>query len=707
MERKNIQFLGPYALFGVLVALFFGNVLLGNNTFYFRDIHRWFYPMKYFLATSLKSGELPFWCHNYFCGAPFASDIQSGVFYPLSLLFLFFPFPFSFNLYIVAHFFLGLYFCHRFLLSIGRSPAASVFGATAFCFGGFVISSINTLNNLSTVIWLPAVLWRCQSAIDGNKTTKHHLITMAVMALAILGGEPQLFIMMVGLAFVYMLSLATAPTWRSRLKPVLAFAMVVFGAVMVTMVQLGPTYQDFQQSVRHGGILYETAAKHALDPVALKHLLIPLHFPPDFAARLETLGGFFPGSGAVPWLLTIYPGFLVLPLAAAGVCFERSKTTFFWVAIFTASVVLSLGDRTPIHYWIHQLLPVFRFPEKFMLPAGFGLIVLAACGLDHLGEFLRQRRIDGKLVVRLLLLVLICDLYSNHRYLNPTCESDFYQARHADLSPIFMDTGKFRVYVDPTTTTPDSRYQRIVNYHARWQLIQLPNLGIISNIDHVDGKVGMELRYQSMLHDILSGPWSEKIGLLRSANVKYIVSNSSLEGVDALKHRIEKLTPLVYRLTDSLPRAVVIGDSASDKTLSVKMFSGASFDPAGVVLAGEDITAHYHTPFSKEVDDISYHGPGSIRIRVTTPKEGLLFLSESFYPGWQVTVNGASQAPVRLNLFFQGVGIAPGQHLVEFTYRPPHFFAFLMVSVISLLGVGIVFLRQQQPSRPLSYRKNA
>ncbi|MDZ7696027.1 MAG: hypothetical protein U5R49_03545 [Deltaproteobacteria bacterium] len=64
-----------------LCLLFFHTVLFQDKTFFFRDIHRWFYPMKYFLAESFKAGQLPFWCPHYFCGSPFMSDIQSGVFY--------------------------------------------------------------------------------------------------------------------------------------------------------------------------------------------------------------------------------------------------------------------------------------------------------------------------------------------------------------------------------------------------------------------------------------------------------------------------------------------------------------------------------------------------------------------------------------------------------------------------------------------------
>ena len=76
-----------------LICLFFFPLLGGQKTLFFRDIHRWFYPMKFFLSQTLKEGSLPYWCSNYFCGSPYISDFQSNVFYPVSALFFLAAFP--------------------------------------------------------------------------------------------------------------------------------------------------------------------------------------------------------------------------------------------------------------------------------------------------------------------------------------------------------------------------------------------------------------------------------------------------------------------------------------------------------------------------------------------------------------------------------------------------------------------------------------
>lgn len=164
-----------------LTILFFHPVILFSQTFFFRDIHRWFYPMKYFLASSFKDGSIPLWCSNYFCGSPFISDLQSGVFYPLSLIFLFGPADKIFNIYILLHIILGFIFIYLFIKELGLSSKTAFFAGTAYCFGGCLLSSVNTLNNLSTLIWLPAILWSATQVIS-NKNKSAYFLTIIFSA---------------------------------------------------------------------------------------------------------------------------------------------------------------------------------------------------------------------------------------------------------------------------------------------------------------------------------------------------------------------------------------------------------------------------------------------------------------------------------------------------------------------------------------------
>jgi hypothetical protein len=49
---------------------------------------------------------------------------------------------------------------------------------------------------------------------------------------------------------------------------------------------------------------------------------------------------------------------------------------------------------------------------------------------------------------------------------------------------------------------------------------------------------------------------------------------------------------------------------------------------------------------------------------------GLVFVSETWYPGWQASVDGRPTDLLRLNGYFRGVVVPAGKHLVTMTYQP-------------------------------------
>ena len=443
--------------------------------------------MKFFLAKTFKAGEIPFWCSNYFCGSPFMSDIQSGVFYPISIIFLLFPFPLSFNVFIAVHFFLAFCFFYLFVVSLGLSRKSALLTSISYCYGGYIFATVNTLNNLSTGIWLPAILWSFNRARqNGNRS--FYALTVLCLSTAILGGEPQLFILCGGILFLHAVASNTRGAEEKGNSLKYGFLVMVLGAwaILITMVQLGPTYMDYSHSARLGGLSYEEASRFSLGFATLKHLLIPLHFSENFSGATETLRNFFPGEGEIPWLLTIYPGAIIFPLALLGATCSFSKINLIWPVIFVISIVLALGANTPAHYFFYKILPIFRFPEKFMFSAGFSLLVMSAYGFDKVFDITKKKEIGPILVFCFFAVALTVDLYSNHRNLNPTYNSDFYQYHHPALGPVLDDPGLFRVFADKMPTPPTIE-NSIKNHHIKWQMMLLPNIGIMENLYHVEG----------------------------------------------------------------------------------------------------------------------------------------------------------------------------------------------------------------------------
>jgi len=691
-----------------LSILFFYPVLFSNKTFFLRDIHQWFYPMKFFLSNSLKAGEIPFWCPHYFCGSPFMSDIQSGVFYPLSLVFFLLPFPESFNLYIVIHFILGFCFFYQFITSLGLSRKSALITSISFCYGGFTLSSVNILNNLSTLIWLPAVLWSFQRA-----TTKNHIswyfLAVLFLCMAALGGAPQLFLFIIGVLFLFGITQSGEVTCgpRSRLKNAIIIILLTLFSLLLTMVQLGPTFLDYQQSLRLGGLSYDEARIYALDLSRLAHLVFPPEYHSGFMMDSPTdLKRLFSGDGELPWLLTIYPGLIITILALFGMIFSFSGRLLVWIAIFVVAIILALGDTTPAHYVFYRLFPFFRFPEKFMFLGTFSLLVISAYGLDRLFAMLRKRNIYHDYYFYLIVVLLIGDLFLAHRYVNPVCESAFYRFHDPMLQPILDDQGTFRVYVDPENELPASVGDTILNHHIVAQRLLVPHLGILQDIDYVDGHTPLKLLYQHVIRDdLLSKPWEERIRFLRLANVKYIISSKALDKNRGLMKDIKKLNAIVYKVSGHLPRAWMVGQLLPIQQDSVDDLVCPSFNPASSALTKGEVVNTYNAPWFKEIDSINYNTPNTITIRLTAGSPGILVVTESSYPKWRVFVDGVEKKCLYLNFFFLGVEMDAGKHTVVLQYRPRDYLLFLFISLASLSFFIIIWMFYLFLNRSLKKRK--
>lgn len=64
------------------------------------------------------------------------------------------------------------------------------------------------------------------------------------------------------------------------------------------------------------------------------------------------------------------------------------------------------------------------------------------------------------------------------------------------------------------------------------------------------------------------------------------------------------------------------------------------------------------------------YAPDRLVLRATADVPRLLVLSEMDYPGWRARVDGAATPVQRVNYLYRGVVLPPGEHTVEFVYRP-------------------------------------
>ena len=62
-----------------------------------------------------------------------------------------------------------------------------------------------------------------------------------------------------------------------------------------------------------------------------------------------------------------------------------------------------------------------------------------------------------------------------------------------------------------------------------------------------------------------------------------------------------------------------------------------------------------------------------------------MITSDTWYPGWQATIDDAPVPIFRANYVFRGVSVPAGAHVVKFEFRPKFFYFGVALSVLSVL----------------------
>ena len=82
--------------------------------------------------------------------------------------------------------------------------------------------------------------------------------------------------------------------------------------------------------------------------------------------------------------------------------------------------------------------------------------------------------------------------------------------------------------------------------------------------------------------------------------------------------------------------------------------------------------------------------PQRVELRVHLERPGLVILSDVFYPGWRLTIDGKETPVLRSNRMMRGAPVGAGSHFLVYTYEPMALKVGLVVSVVGLMGLLIL-----------------
>jgi hypothetical protein len=153
----------------------------------------------------------------------------------------------------------------------------------------------------------------------------------------------------------------------------------------------------------------------------------------------------------------------------------------------------------------------------------------------------------------------------------------------------------------------------------------------------------------------------------------------------------------LYENTRVSPRAFFASAytvAPDDHTLAAAL-SRPDFDPSNVLL--EQSPGDLPTALKPGEVTIDKTEPGRMMLGTTLAESGLLFIGNTYDPGWQARVDGMTTPVLRADYTFQAVVVPAGSHHVELTYVPPGIGLGSMISIATLVGyLGFFIMRRSR-----------
>ncbi|HVE63554.1 MAG TPA: YfhO family protein [Mycobacteriales bacterium] len=727
------------------------------------DLVAGFYPLHDYAADAVRGGDFPLWNRHLLLGQPYLAIYQPAALYPPNLLYFLLPTPLAWALLYPLRMFLAAWFTALFVRALGGSRTASIVAGLSFGFAGFMLSW-SGWPHVDVAVWLPLICLAVQrlreqatpiwgavlaSAVGATLLAGHPQTALYVLTM---GGLFALHRLVFGSRRVDDLQGETAEADAPRGRYVAWLAVGGLIGVGIAMVQLLPTAEwiglttrsgqdrsghlapsqilgllsrDTRNSPNGAGIGIPEAATYvgmlallgaAMSVLSRRRRDVVLFAGTAVFAALVAYGVGpaydlslrLPAFSTLPnWRGIVLMQFALAVLAGLGVtALQRKLPGRFvdasWWAPLAAGVlagalgIRALQSRVPL---IPERVTWFRGPTSSAVVFAIAALLLTPVVVRRL----RRTAVLSVLLIGFAAADLITYGYGHAPYIPPRSA---YPA-----SPVLeklqqLDPGLYRI------GAVDSAYAK--------------NLELVYGEETPTG-TGYQIK---AVDPILDGFGSALSGYLyrgaavaaRAAdarldlvNLKYLVSSDYNGGTAALASRPDQFRLVlseghtqVFENLRVLPRAFVVGQPGvqyvGTDAEAYRNVTDQAFDPRKRLIvtdaSGRDrpdvLTSQGTlTPAADVAYDIN-----DIDVTLTAGSAGVLAISDAWFPGWQVTVDGERRELLRVNGAFKGVAVRPGETSVRFSYEPASFSRGRKISLVSLaLLVGILGLSAVQRRR--------
>ncbi len=739
------------ALLALLIIACFPQVVLGIETFYFRDYQLFGYPLAFYHREAFWRGEIPLWNPYNDCGLPFLAQWNTLTLYPLSLIYLLLPLPWSLSLFCLTHLFIagmGMYFlAHRWT---GNRLAAAVAG-TVFAFNGLTWHSLMWPNDIAALGWMPWVVLAMERAWQQGGRA------IAVAALAgamqMLAGAPEVIILT--WAFVGTLWLMQFFTGEVA-RPKMIFRGGLAGLMVAGLAaaQLLPFLELLKHSHRDTNY---ADADWAMPATGLLNYLVPLFH--CVAARR----GVYMQIGQY-WTSSYYLGGGVVALALLTAWRVRQRRVWLLAGLILFSLLMALGGHGFLYPVLRKIAPqlgFMRFPIKFVVLATFAIPLLAAQGVAWLRglpmDNLRPEwnRLTGLMMALIALIIGILVLARTYRVPGDDLKMTISNGvRSAVFLPailgclallrrkmetrarilfqialvvmlwmdVFTHVPNLSPTVSPQVYVPDQMRQYFASKDPQWDAEIRPGnarvmqtlaslnkmywgglenpvddtfgrrVTLYDNVNLLDHIPKIDGFYSLYLHDLNT----VITDLYESSNdVPHLKDFLGIARVNPPTNTLEWAARNTYAPIVTAGQDVYFGDDAR----VLRQLFAPSFDGRNMVLLPLDAVPVVNATNHAAVKILATNFAAQrIDAQVDATGPGMVVIAQAYYPAWHAYVDGQPTRLWRANYAFQALEVPAGRHQVKIVYQDAKFRAGCLISLATLLSCVFIWLMPRKPS---------
>jgi len=719
-SQYQANFFDPWSSYGIYEGPVKNNAM--------PDVITQIYPWRQFTIDSLKDGVIPLWNPYSFAGTPHLANYQSAVFSPMNLLF-FLPLRFvdSWSLLILFQPLLGGLGMYFLIKSFRLNNLSAASSAVAFMFCGFMTTwmAYGTLGY--AILFLPWAFYFVNRFIETRKSFFGVLLSFSVV-FSLFSGHFQTSIYFLIAVFTYILYRGIS---LHNLRMTLILLIYLLVGFLISMPQILPSIEFYLNSVRQSIV-----TQLEVIPLGYLPTLIAPDIFGNPVTRNDWFGHYAEWNG-FSGTLTIFFAilaaillfkkdrrviyFIGLGLGALLVAFDTPINLLVFklnLPLFSTSassriiVLFSFAICVLAAFGINHLLDNFKsFTKKMyiflVIGVGFVTALLWSIPLFSILEDMEKSHIAKSnlifptliffaLIFSLFMLFLfkkrkiMIALFSIAILILISIDMLRFVTKWMPFEPkelVFKDVGVSSFYKDykgenrflGNFSAEESVYYRIQTLGGYDPLYPKRYGEFVKYVDHGRKEDGDRSVVNFPLRSVRTKDTIDFLG------VEYIPQKKSDDSqvwafdfnsypIDYFSIAYEDEAYRVFKNNNSYPRSYIVNKykvERDDLKILQNIFDN-DIDLREEAVLEKDPNIKTYEDSDSAVKIISYNS-SQVDIEVQAQNQGILILSDNYYPGWKAYINDNQTEIFRANYTFRSIVVPEGKSVVKFIYAPDSF----------------------------------